>query len=59
MATIGEHIVNVDLVDVGQPRRDWRQTVLSDGFVVVRHPDLATTYEMADRFAIELNLYAG
>ena len=41
MATMGEHIVNVDLVEVGQPRRDWRQTVLSDGIVVVRHPDLA------------------
>ncbi len=25
--------------------------MLSDGFVVVRHPDLATTYELADRLA--------
>jgi hypothetical protein len=33
--------------------------VLSDGYVVVRHPDLATTEEMANRFAVELNLYAG
>ncbi len=59
MATMGEHIVNVDLVEVGQPRRDWRQTVLSDGIVVVRHPDLATTYELADRIGTELHLYAG
>ena len=43
LAELGDHVVNVDLVDVGQPRRDWRQTVLSDGYVVVRHPDLATT----------------
>ena len=35
MATMGEHIVNIDLVAIGQPRRDWRATVLSDGIVVV------------------------
>jgi hypothetical protein len=58
MATMGEHIVNIDLVAVGQPRRDWRATVLSDGIVVVRHPDLATTYELADRIATELHIYA-
>ena len=29
-------------------------TVISDGIVVVRHPDLATTIEMADRVATEL-----
>lgn len=59
MATMGEHIVNVDLLPVGERRRDWQQTVLSDGIVVVRHPDLATTYELADRVGTELNLYAG
>jgi formate-dependent phosphoribosylglycinamide formyltransferase (GAR transformylase) len=59
MAAIGEHVVNVDLAGIGQPRRDWRQTVLSDGIVVVRHPDLATTYELADRIGTELHLYAG
>ncbi len=58
MATIGEHIVNVDLVGLGEPRRDWKATVLSDGIVVVRHPDLATTYELADRIGTELQLYA-
>lgn len=59
MATMGEHIVNIDLVAVGQPRRDWQATVLSDGIVVVRHPDLATTYELADRIGNELHIYAG
>lgn len=59
LAAFGEHVVNVDLLAPGEPRRDWRQTVLSDGIVVVRHPDLATTYEMADRVGVELRLYAG
>jgi biotin carboxylase len=58
MATIGEHIVNVDLVAIGEPRRDWQATVLSDGIVVVRHPDLPTTYALADRIATELHVYA-
>jgi biotin carboxylase len=58
MATIGEHVVNIDLVAIGQPRRDWQATVLSDGIVVVRHPDLATTYELADRIGNELHIYA-
>ena len=58
MATIGDHIVNVDLLPPGTPRRDWRATVLSDGIVVVRHPDLPTTFELADRVANEIRLYA-
>jgi biotin carboxylase len=58
MATMGEHIVNIDLVGIGQPRRDWKATVLSDGIVVVRHPDLATTYELADRIGTDLHIYA-
>ena len=58
MAEIGEHVVNVDLLPLGAPRRDWQATVLSDGIVVVRHPDLATTFELADRVGNELRLYA-
>ena len=56
---MGEHIVNIDLLALGEPRRDWRATVLSDGIVVVRHPDLATTIELVERVAAELRLYAG
>jgi biotin carboxylase len=58
MATMGEFVVNVDLLPLGAPRRDWQATVLSDGIVVIRHPDLETTFEMADRVGNELQLYA-
>jgi hypothetical protein len=58
MATIGEHVVNVDLLSPGTPRRDWKATVLSDGIIVVRHPDLPTTFELADKVAAEVRLYA-
>ncbi|MDA1221380.1 MAG: ATP-grasp domain-containing protein [Planctomycetota bacterium] len=54
----GEHVAHLDLVPVGQPRRDWRQVVTGDGWVVVRHPDLATTIEIFDAFAAELRVLA-
>ena len=59
MAEIGDHIVHVDLLPLGAPRRDWTTTTISDGYVALRHPDLDTTLEMADRVATELQLYAG
>ena len=59
MAEYGEHVVAIDLLPVGAPRRDWRAVTISDGMVVVRHPELAKTVEMTDRFAAELHLHAG
>ncbi len=52
------HIVRIDLLPVGAPRRNWKQTLLSDGNVIVRHPDLETTLEIADRFGTDLQLFA-
>ena len=59
MAHLDEHIVHIDLVQVGQPRRDYRKVVEGDGWVVVRHPDLETTVEMANRVATDLRMFAG
>jgi hypothetical protein len=55
----GQHVVWNTLLPVGTPRRDWRKTLVSDGFVMLRHPDLAATLAMADRVGSELHLYAG
>ncbi|MEM8903994.1 MAG: hypothetical protein AAGA17_02080 [Actinomycetota bacterium] len=57
MATMGEHVVNVDLLPVGAQRRDWQQTVISDGLVVVRHPDLGHTVAMAEWIASSVHLF--
>ena len=54
----GEHVVWNTLLPVGTHRRDWRKTLVSDGFVMLRHPDLATTLELADKVGSELHLYA-
>jgi biotin carboxylase len=58
LASFGEHIPHLDLLPVGAHRRDWVKTLLSDGYVFVRHPDLETTCEMADRIGTDLQLYA-
>ena len=59
LARYGEHVALVDLLPVGAPRRDWRATVVGDGTVVVRHPELQQVIEMTEAFASELHLYAG
>ncbi len=58
-ARFGSHVVWDTLLPVGTRRRDWRKTLVSDGFIMLRHPDLKTTLGMADAFATELHLYAG
>jgi hypothetical protein len=54
----GRHVVWNTLLPVGSRRRDWRKTLVSDGFIMLRHPDLATTLKMADRVGSELQMYA-
>ncbi len=57
MGRFGEHVANIDLVPPGQPRRDWQATVISDGLIVVRHPDFGETVRMADWVAANVHLY--
>lgn len=54
----GEHVVWNTLLPPGTPRRDWRKTLVSDGFIMLRHPDLAATLEMADAVGTDLQLIA-
>jgi len=55
----GDALVHVDLLPIGAPRRNWKQTLISDGYLIVRHPDLETTLEMADLVGTDLKIYAG
>ena len=56
---IGQHVVWNTLLPPGTPRRDWRKTLVSDGFIMLRHPELSKTLEMADAVGSELHLHAG
>ena len=56
---LGPAVACVDLLPVGAQRRNWRATLISDGYLVVRHPDLETAMAMADKVGTDLQLYAG
>lgn len=47
------------LLPVGAHRRDWTKTLVSDGFLLLRHPDLATANAMADEAASTITMFAG
>lgn len=55
----GDAICTVDLLPLGSPRRDWKSTLLSDGYISLRHPDWETTKQLADFVGTDLHLYAG
>jgi biotin carboxylase len=58
LTEIGPSIVALDLLPVGAQRRDWLQTLISDGMVILRHPDLETAMYLADRVGTDLQLVA-
>jgi biotin carboxylase len=58
LAEFGTQIVALDLLPVGEQRRDWLKTLISDGMVIVRHPDLETAMHIADRIGMELTMVA-
>ncbi len=56
---LGASLVIEDLLPIGATRRDWHQTLLSDGTLMVRHPDFATCKAMMDVLVNDVRLYAG
>jgi hypothetical protein len=59
LAEFGSSICAVDLLPVGAQRRDWLQTLVSDGMIILRDPDLERCCELADRVGTDLQMYAG
>ena len=59
MARYGKAVVWENLLPVGSPRRNWKQTLVSDGFLIVRHPEWNTTLALANEVAENITLYAG
>ena len=54
----GAHVAFEELLRPGQRRRDWTQTLVSDGFLLLRHPDEATLRALAAKAASEIRLIA-
>ncbi len=59
LSECGGSVAALDLLPVGAHRRDWRATLISDGMIIIREYELSRTIDVADRFASELQLYAG
>ncbi|MCA9604939.1 MAG: hypothetical protein KC619_05070, partial [Myxococcales bacterium] len=51
-------VVEERLLRPGTPRRDWKQTLLSDGWVMVRHPDWEEAKRMSFAAATDIDMYA-
>ena len=58
MRMAGPWVVEEKLLRPGTPRRNWKNTLLSDGHVVVRHPDWDEAYRLSFAAATGINLYA-
>ena len=56
---IGAHIVEDALLPLGHPRRDWRSTLLSDGWIALRHPELELCRAMMDTVVRDVRMFAG
>lgn len=54
----GPGLVVTDLLPVGTPRRNWKQTLLGDGYVMMRSPDYGDLIGMRDVAVNELRMYA-
>ncbi|HNC96927.1 MAG TPA: ATP-grasp domain-containing protein [Myxococcota bacterium] len=54
----GSHVVRDALLPVGAMRRDWTQTLLSDGYLLLRHPDWNEALKMAQTAAHDIQLSA-
>jgi biotin carboxylase len=54
----GDHVVESRLLPVGAQRRNWKQTLVSDGYLMLRHPDFRTVVDLANRVATDVTMYA-
>ncbi len=59
LRSFGKHVVWDNLLPLGAHRRDWKQTLVSDGFLMLKHPDWDTAIRMANTVATDLVMYAG
>jgi len=53
-----EHVVEERLLPVGAQRRNWKHTLVSDGYLLLRHPDWDRAYQLAMEAATDITMYA-
>lgn len=55
----GAALCTEQLLPIGAHRRNWKQTLVSDGFVIVRDPDWENTLALAYAAATDIRMVAG
>ncbi|HEV8324051.1 MAG TPA: ATP-grasp domain-containing protein [Myxococcota bacterium] len=55
----GSGVMVEALLPVGARRRNWKQTLLSDGHIIVRDPDWDECYRMSFAAATDITMFAG
>jgi biotin carboxylase len=58
LAEAGGALVEERLLRPGTKRRNWKNTLLSDGHVIVRHPDWDEAYRLSFAAATGIKMYA-
>jgi biotin carboxylase len=56
---LGDSLVVSDILPIGHPRRDWKQTLLSDGFMILRHPEYRECMARMNFAINHLRIWAG
>jgi biotin carboxylase len=54
----GDHVVESRLLPPGSHRRDWKKTLVSDGYLLLRHPDWDRAYQLAMEAATDIAMWA-
>jgi hypothetical protein len=54
----GRHIVEDELSRPGTMRRDWKATLVSDGYLIVRHPDWDEAKRISFAAATDITMFA-
>ena len=59
MGRYGDHVVEEQLLRPGTMRRNWKQTLLSDGHLMVRHENWDEAYKISFAAATDITMFAG
>ncbi len=58
MRQYGQYVVEQRLLPVGSQRRNWKHTLVSDGYILLRHPDWDAACKLASIVANDVTMYA-
>ncbi len=58
MRRYADYVVEERLLPIGTRRRNWKATLVSDGYILLRHPDWDRACQLAMEAATDITMYA-